>query len=265
MPYIDSGSVSIYYQVQGEGYPLFLIHGLGSSSRDWELQLPVFSQYFQVITLDLRGHGRSDKPPGPYQMALFASDTVNVIEELGFSSVYVLGLSLGGMVAFQLALDFPHLTQGLVIVNSTPELLTNKVMDKFRLWQRLFIIRLMGMEKMGQVLAHRFFTKPEQEEIRKLFIKRWSENHKPSYLESLKAANGWSVRERLPEIQAPTLIIGADGDYFPQEDKEAYTKLIPGAELLIINDSKHALPAEKPDEFNQAVIKYLTSLPSSLR
>jgi len=261
MPSINVGTTEIYYEIHGQGDPLLLIHGLGSNSQDWEMQLPQFSSHFQVINIDLRGHGRSGKPTGPYSIPLFAEDTIQLIRALELSSVHILGISLGGMVAFQLALDSPDLVRSLVIVNSVPELIAHNFKDRTDYWKRLLIVRLFGLEKMGQVLAERFFTEPEQEGLREIFVRRWAANHKPSYLASLKAAFGWSVLGRLGEIQVPTLVIGADGDYFSNTEKEQYTRLMPNAELIIVENSRHALPAEKPAEFNQIVLNFLLNLP----
>jgi len=260
MPTLNLDSVDTYYEIHGEGEPLVLIHGLGSSTRDWELQVPAFARHFQVISLDLRGHGKSTKPPGPYSLALYAEDTARMIKKLGTEPAHFLGISLGGMVAFQLALDHPKLVRSLIIVNSTPEMVTRTFKEKTAVWQRLLIVRLMGMRKMGQVLAARFLPRPDQAELREIFIERWAENDKSAYLEAMKAVIGWTVLEKLGEISCPTLVIGSDGDYFPTRDKETYTKKIPGAELIIVKDSLHALPAEKPGEFNQMVIDYLLGL-----
>lgn len=259
MPVIDSEGLDIYFEEFGQGQPLLLIHGLGSSSRDWELQIPEFEQHFRVIAVDLRGHGRSDKPLGSYSMRQFAGDAVQVLRALGAVPAHVLGISLGGMVAFQLALDFPDLIDKLVIVNSVPELRPRNLADRLGFWQRLLIIRLSGMEKMGEVLAKRFLPRPEQEALREIFIRRWSENDKAAYLASLKSAFGWSVRDRLREIKTPTLVIGAEEDYFSTALKEDYTALMPYASLVVIPDSRHALPAEKPEEFNRLVLDFLTS------
>lgn len=257
MPFIQHGEIDLFYQVYGQGEPLVLIHGLGSSIRDWELQTPAFSENYQVIPIDLRGHGRSDKPAGPYSMAMFADDIARLIRRLGLGPVSVLGISLGGMVAFQLALDFPDLVRNLIVVNSTPDMVPTTWRERASIWQRFLIVRLFGLEKMGRVLAERFLPRDDQAELRKIFIQRWSENHQKAYLAAMKAVVGWSVRERLGEIRCPTLVIGSDGDYFPVSDKQAYTALIPGARLVIVEDSRHALPAEKPAEFNQIVLDYL--------
>jgi len=259
VPLLNIGPTEIYYEIHGQGDPVLLLHGLGSSSRDWEFQIPDFSRRFETIAIDFRGHGRSGKPPGSYSMELFAEDTARVLRMLDISPAHILGVSLGGMVAFQLALDFPELVRSLVIVNSVPELIAHNLKDRISYWQRILITRVFGMEKMGRVLAERFFTDPEQEGIREEFIRRWAENHKPSYLASLRAAYGWSVLKRLGEIQVPALVIGSDGDYFPNEEKEKYTRLIPNAELIIVGNSRHALPAEKPKEFNDIVEKFLST------
>ena len=73
MPMININNININYQTTGEGSPILFIHGLGSSVRDWEMQEPYFSREYRVITLDVRGHGKSDKPPGPYDVPLFAN------------------------------------------------------------------------------------------------------------------------------------------------------------------------------------------------
>jgi len=260
MPNLIIENNQYYYEIHGEGELLVLIHGLGSSTRDWELQVPAFARQFQVITLDLRGHGKSAKPSGPYSLAMFAEDTARLIKELGAEPAHILGISLGGMVAFQLAIDYPDLVRSLILVNSTPEMVPRTLKEKTAIWQRLIIVQLMGMRKMGQVLGDRFLPRPDQVELREIFIERWAENDKSAYLEAMKAVIGWSVLEKLGEISCPTLVIGSDGDYFPTRDKETYTKKIPGAELIIVKDSLHALPAEKPGEFNQMVIDFLLGL-----
>ncbi len=249
-----------YYEIHGDGDPLVLIHGLGSSTRDWELQLPAFSKYFKVISLDLRGHGRSAKSAGPYSMAMFADDTARLIKELDAGPAHILGISLGGMVAFQLALDYPDLIRSLLIVNSSPDMVPRTLQQKTAIWQRLIITRLLGMRKMGQVLGERFFPRPDQTDLKEIFIGRWAENDKAAYLEAMKAVVGWSVADKLGEISCPTLVIGADGDYFPTREKEIYSSKIPGAELVIVKDSMHALPAEKPEEFNRIVTDFLRGL-----
>ena len=136
--------------------------------------------------------------------------------------------------------------------------------QRLPLYQRLLIIRLLGMCKMGQVLAKRLFPKPEQEALRQTFCERVAKNDKRAYLAALKAIFGWSVSTHLPAISQPTLVISADQDYAPVALKEAYVAAMPKAELVVIPDSRHALPLEKPAEFNAAVAAFLDRLPNEL-
>jgi pimeloyl-ACP methyl ester carboxylesterase len=257
MPNLHVNDINLHYEVNGNGQPLVFIHGLGSSARDWELQAAEFSRTFKVITFDLRGHGQSDKPQGPYSMSLFASDTAGLLQALGIESANVVGLSLGGGVAFQLAIDSPALVKRLVIVNSAPELVVRTFKDRLMVWQRFAIVKLLGMRKMGEVLSKRLFPKPEHADLRATFVERWTENDSRAYQDAMRAMIGWSVMDKLGSIRCPTLIVTADQDYTPVAVKEAYTKLIPSAKLLVISDSRHATPVEQPQKFNAAVMDFL--------
>ena len=99
----------------GEGPLLLLLHGLGSSSLDWQAQIERFSEHYRVVALDLRGHGQSMQE-GPFDVATLAADVVNWLDAQP-EPAWVVGLSLGAMVALELALQLPHKVQGLVLVN----------------------------------------------------------------------------------------------------------------------------------------------------
>ena len=257
MPTIQSNGINLYYEIHGEGQPLLFIHGLGSSARDWELQVNEFANSYRVITFDLRGHGQSDKPAGPYHMALFAADTIGLLKGLGIESPHVVGLSLGGAVAFQMAVDAPSAIQSLTIVNSAPGMILRTFKDRLVFWQRVGIVKLLGMKMMGKVVGKRLFIKPGQEEIRRIFVERWAENDRRAYLNAMRALVGWSVAGRIGSIPCPTLVVAADEDYTPVSLKEAYVKMIPNAKLVVIPDSRHATPVEKPQEFNRVLRKFL--------
>ncbi len=258
MPKLSLGEISLSYEVTGEGQPLLFIHGLGSSGRDWELQVAFFSSHYRVVTFDLRGHGQSDHPPGPYSIRLFAADTAGLIERLGIAPAHVVGLSLGGMVAFQLAVDRPDLLRSLVIVNSGPEFVVRSFKDLLGVVQRFLIVRLLGMRRMGEVLAERLFPKPEHAPIREMFAARWAENDRRAYEAAMRAIVGWSVTEHLGEINIPTLVVASDQDYTPVAVKEAYVARMPRAELVVIEDARHAVPVEHPEAFNLALQAFLS-------
>src|SRR5260221_506188 len=118
MPIIAANQINLYYEVSGAGQPVVLIHGLGSSTRDWEAQVPELAEDYQVITFDLRGHGQSDKPAGPYQMSQYGDDLAGLMGALGVASAHIVGISLGGCVALQFALDYPAQVRSVTVVNS---------------------------------------------------------------------------------------------------------------------------------------------------
>ena len=249
--------ININYEIIGDGQPLLFIHGLGSSLRDWEEQIPVFSKKFKVITLDLRGHGQTDKPKGPYSISMFAEDIAELIKSLKIDPVHVVGISLGGAIGFHLAIDHPDITKSLVVVNMSASVPIKSLKEKQMFFLRVLIVKMMGMKKMGEVLAKRLFIKPEQEELREKMASRWAENDKKAYLSSLKTLKNWSVLERLQEIKCPTLVISSDEDYTPLSDKEEYTAMIPNAKLVVIEDARHAVSVEKPGELNTILMDFL--------
>jgi len=245
--------IDLNYEITGQGDPILFIHGLGSSARDWEYQVEYFSSRYQVVVFDLRGHGRSDKPSGPYSMPLFAKDTSQLMETLDIAPAHVVGLSLGGMVALQLAVDRPELIRKLVVVNSGSEMIVRTLKDRMKVWQRFLIVRLLGMRRMGEVLGKRLFPKVEQKQLRDRFVDSWAENDPRAYQEATKAIIGWSVTEQLDRITCPTLVIAAEYDYTPVEVKRALARGINQAELVVIEDSHHGTPVEHPQRFNQVL------------
>lgn len=258
MPTLQSNGIRLYYEVKGAGQPLVLIHGLGSSTRDWEPQVQEFSKDYQVVTFDLRGHGRSDKPAGPYTIPLFAADTAGLLKALGIASAHVVGISLGGSVAFQLAVDSPALVKTLTIVNSAPGPFMAEEQFKQEIERRVGIVKQMGMQAMGQALAPGLFPKPEHASLREDFVAHWAENDSRAYVDATLSLLGWSVIDRLGSIQSPTLVIAADQDYSPVAVKEAYVKQMPNAALVVISDSHHATPLEQPAKFNATLRQFLT-------
>ena len=240
MPIAQVNGIKLHYQMQGRGQPLLLIHGLGAVAEDWEPQIAAFAKDYCVIAPDLRGHGQSDKPAGPYSMRLFAEDMAGLMHALRLGPAHVVGLSLGGGVAFQLALDAPELVKTLTIVNSAPEMILRTWQEKLAIWMRFAVIRLFGLPKLGEILAKRLF--PDDDGLRQIFAQRFAKNDTPGYLAAFRALIGWSVTARLGEIHCPTLILTADQDYTPVAFKRAYAEKIRAAQLAIIPDSRHAAP-----------------------
>ena len=260
MPTLHSNGIDMFYETAGQGEPLLLLHGLGSRSDDWQLQLPAFAERYRVVTADMRGHGRTDKPPGPYTVPMMATDVFGLLDGLGIAVAHVVGLSMGGMIAFQMAVDRPERVRSLVIVNSGPELVARTLNERLRIWQRLALARLFSPARTAQFLGPRLFPKPEQAELRQMFMGQWAENDPRAYRAAMRALVGWSVLDRVDALRCPTLVISGDRDYTPTAYKEGYTALIPGARLVVIEDSGHATPIDQPEPFNACVLDYLAGV-----
>jgi len=248
---------TLHYEIAGQGETLLFIHGLGSSGRDWQPQIDFFSRRFRVVVFDIRGHGQSSHPPGPYSIALFAADTAKLIRGLFVPPVHVVGLSLGGMIAFQLAVDYPQLLKSMVIVNAGPEVIPRTFKEYRIAFLHFATVRFFGMRKMGEILARQLFPKAEHAIIRETFVERWAENDRDAYQESMRAIMGWSVADRIENIRVPTLVVASDHDYTPVSTKEAFAARMPRAELAVIANAHHAVPVECPEEFNTIVASFL--------
>lgn len=255
-------AIDLVYTEAGSGEPVLLLHGLGSRSADWQLQIPFLANTYRVIAPDLRGHGASPKPRGPYSVAMMTADVMALLEKLNVGPVHIIGLSMGGMIAFQMAVTNPEFVRSLVIVNSSPELIAHSIRDRFRIMQRLTLAQLTQPAQTGKLLSQRLFPKPEQEPLRERFVAEWAENDKDAYLAAMKALIGWSVLDQVGDIACPVLVISGDRDYTPVEYKRAYVAKIPGARLVTIEDSGHATPIDQAETFNRIVVDFLAAVGS---
>ena len=242
-----------------QGVIVFL-HGLGSSTRDWQKQMDTFSPDYNCIAIDLRGHGQSDKPDGPYSIEQMATDVSDVLIILNVLSAHLVGLSMGAQVAMQLALDYPAMADSLTVINSPASMRPRRFKDKLSVIQRKLLVRLLGMHKVGKVLAGRLFPGADFVEIRETFAARWAENDPAAYRASLNAILKWDVVDRLPELALPVLVVAASDDYTPLESKQLIAENAQSATLVVIENSRHATPVERPDAFNDVLGTFLKRL-----
>jgi pimeloyl-ACP methyl ester carboxylesterase len=258
MPTISANGISLHYTDEGEGDVVLLIHGLGSSSEDWELQLPALTPSYRVIAVDLRGHGRSSKPEGPYSIAMFAGDVAALIEELDIAPCHVVGLSLGAMTTLELAATRPDLVRSAVVVNAGPEFIPRTIKDKAMVWQRLTLVRTVGLERLGQLVADRTLPDKDQTELRQRVAAVIADNDKAAYLASMKAIVGWSVVDRLNQITSPMLVVASEFDYTPVRSKQPIVDQAQDALLVVVEGARHLLPVEKPKTFNEILARFLS-------
>jgi pimeloyl-ACP methyl ester carboxylesterase len=250
----------LHYEVVGSGPPVLLLHGLGSCGADWEPQIPAFAAAHTVVTVDLRGHGDSGKPPGPYSIALFASDVTQLLEFLALGPVHVVGMSLGGMVSFQLVVDAPRLVRSLVIVNSAPAVIPSTAREWLMLNSRVWLLRLLGLPRVAKKVAGMNFPDPSQRALRDALEARLAGNDPASYTASMNALVGWSVADRIGSIACPALIISADHDYTPVSLKREYAARMREARVVVIENSRHVTPIDQADTFNRTVLGFLAGM-----
>jgi 3-oxoadipate enol-lactonase len=253
------GDIELHYERYGSGEPVLLLHGLGSSILDWEPQITALSQQYQVVAVDFRGHGQSDKPAGPYSIPGFAEDIANLISQLGLGPMHVVGISMGGMVAFQLAVDAPEQVRSLVIINSGPEFPSHTLKAKLVIQSRLLMLKFMGMRRLGTAIAKRLFPAPEHKSLRHLFVDRFSSNDPRAYESSVRAIARFSLADRLDQIRCPVLVVSSDRDYTPVSAKQAYLPQLASAKLIVIRNAGHACTLDQPDQVNTSLLDFLHS------
>jgi 3-oxoadipate enol-lactonase len=253
VPTLRARDVELYYEDRGSGEAVVLLHGLGSSSADWEPQLEALAPRYRAIAIDIRGSGRS-RAAGPFSVAMFAADVAAVIEHLAAGPAHLVGLSMGGMVAFQLALDHPHAVRTLTIINSGPALVPRTTKERALIALRLAIARVLGPAGMAKLLAKRLF--PDKPELRAKFIANMARNDRRGYVATQRALVGFDVRPRIGSIQVPTLVVAADHDYTPVNLKEAYARKMPNARVVTLAGG-HALPHEDPGKLQPVLDAFL--------
>lgn len=254
MPFVETNGARLHYEVHGSGEPVLLIHGLGSRIADWENQIDALAPAYQVIAFDLRDHGDSEKPPGPFGIPMFAADAAELLETLGIRSAHIVGWSLGGAIAFQLAVDFPARVRSLVIVNSAPEFALGSMRARIEFGLRRWISHIFSMRFLGRLISWRLFPGPQHRQLRRKFVSRWARNDSRSYRAALRALAGWSVRKQAAALACPVTVISAEHDYIPFPLQQQLTAEIRGARLVRVPGARHGLPAEQPAVLSNLLI-----------
>ena len=253
MPVLRANDADLHYEVAGTGEPLVLLHGLGSSALDWELTIAHFASKYRTIAIDFRGSGESldlKRPSGPFTIPQYTADTIAILAALGTGPAHVVGLSLGGVVAFGVALEAPHLVKTLTIVNSSPGMKVRGAKAQATILLRKLITWTRGPAGMAQMLAPRLFPGDALAGRRALFIERMGRNKRGAYIGSSMAAISWSALDRIGEIAAPTLVLSAEHDYEFLGNKQSWARRMQNAEYLEVPGAHHAMPYEMPDVFH---------------
>lgn len=246
----------LYYVDAGRGPPLLMVHGLGASHADWEHQIGVFSRIFRVVAPDLRGHGDSDAF-GPFSVERFATDLLQLAEQLGIGNFALMGHSMGGAVAMQMAILRPERVVKLVLTNTLPDFRPQGFLQRRQIWYRQAMVRLFGMRSLARATAARMFPEPAQAEQREALARRNSRINPKVYLDTLRAVTGWAVHDKLQWLRMPTLVLAAEHDYFPVAAAQTFAEALPDGRYRLFEGAHHGLPMEYAEDFNRAVMEFL--------
>lgn len=262
MPRIRVGDIEIYHEIHGHGEPLLLIMGLGSDLAGWMFQVLEFSKRHRVVSFDNRGVGRTDAPGAPYSIEMMAGDAAGLMEALGIESAHVLGISMGGFVAQELAMRHPRRVRSLILA-ATGTHVDARGAFQLDVWRRLTAAggdrELFIREGLPWLYTERFF---ENERVVESMIKmRLAYPYAQSaaaYARQIDACLSFDSRGRLGSITAPTLVmVGARDNLFPVERSEELADGIRDAELSVLEGCAHGFPIETPEAFNETVLSFL--------
>ena len=240
-----------------------LLHGLGASGSSWRLQFPAFEKAgYKLIVPDLRGFGQSPYP-GHTTIAEMAGDVLQLLDHLQIEKAHVVGISLGGTVALQFALDAPDRVHKLVLVNTFAHLRPKNLgVWGYMLW-RLFLVHTIGMETQGKVVAQRIFPHPGQEVFRQELMEQIQQADPRGYRATMRALGQFNVNARLGEIHCPTLILTSEHDTtVPAETQRALAGGITGARQILFPEGGHALSVDQAEGFNTTVLRFLNNIES---
>ena len=260
MPFVNNQSARIYWDEQGQGTPLLLIMGLGYPSALWHRTRPLLSQHFRTIALDNRGVGSSDAPLGPYSVATMASDAAAVLDAAGISRAHVFGVSMGGMIAQEFALEYPARTRALILGCTSPGgpsavRAAGKVID-------ILFARGMTFEQSRQAILPYIYdaATPPRKVEEDVMLRRRCLTSQAGYMSQLRAILAWECYSRLGEIKAPTLVIHGTSDALvPPANGKLIAERIPDAKLVLLEHASHLFTTDQTEAAHRAILEFLSS------
>ncbi|WP_312115901.1 alpha/beta fold hydrolase [Brevibacillus reuszeri] len=261
MAMFTSNGISIYYETEGEGFPLIGIQGKDSNLDWWHPSTrSALADKYRFIMLDNRGSGRSGHPAKVYGVADMATDVVGLMNELQIEKAYVLGQSMGGMIAQEVALQSPDRVEKLVLVCTTPG-----------------VTRAALSSQMLELINGKFVLSSPQDSLRLLFPELFIRDN-PELMEQLvklmqrypveprttsihdAAYQSFDSYDRLPAISVPTMIIHGEADWiFTPAHAEILAQRIPDAQLLMVPDAGHGVFLQEHERIIERLARFLSA------
>ena len=258
------GNINLYYEIYGEEDPLLLIMGYGSNSGHWFVIRDRLAKTHRLIMFDNRGTGRSDKPDIPYTAEMMTGDITGLLDATGIGATNVFGVSMGGMIAQEFALNYPRRVKSLILgctscggpnaIKSTPEA-TAFLFDPER-------AKLTNEEKAYSTIPwlwNQDFIDKHPEAVKR-YVATTTEHPTPphAYICQGNFIMTFNSYDRLPEIKAPTLVIcGAQDRLVPHENSKILASRITDSELVILENAGHGFISDSAEESSNIILQFL--------
>jgi 3-oxoadipate enol-lactonase len=254
-------ATTLHHTRRGHAGPVVvLLHGLGSSCRDWEFQEVALEERYRVVAVDLPGHGESTKARGPVTIESMADDVAAVLAEIDGEPAHVVGLSLGACVALRLGLQAPARVRSLTLVNPFARVQPTGPGDVGRLLLRLTMLGVAPMRMVGAHVARGLFPWPEQRALYEAAVESLGATSRRGYAAALRALAQFDARGQMAAIRRPTLVVAGDRDgMVPLAPKLRLAAAIPGARIVVVPASGHATPYDQPATFNRILLEFLAA------
>ena len=268
MPTVKVNDINIYHEIHGDGFPLVMIIGLGSNLVWWdEKLLETVSSKYKTVIFDNRGSGRTDKPDMDYSIRMFADDTIGLMNELKIERAHVLGISMGGMIAQELVLNYPERVEKLVLCATNSGLpLKIRILAKIALGiaKLIYKRRLKTPERAIEFVFEGIFTLEFRKENPD-YIRERKEKLLPhvstfeEYFNQTKAILKFNTRKRLKDIEKPTLIIHGKKDRLVSYKRGLeLAELIPNSRLFSFEKSGHAIFTHESEIVIRTILEFLS-------
>jgi 3-oxoadipate enol-lactonase len=259
MAFVENDGIRIYWDEQGHGEPVLLIMGLGYPSSLWHRTRPVLSEYFRTVALDNRGVGSSDVPAGPYSISTMASDAAAVLDAAGISSAHIFGVSMGGMIAQEFALQYAARTRSLILGCTSAG--GPSAVRAERNVADILMARGMTLEQAREAIIPYIYdagTPREKIEEDLIVRKRWLPSLE-GYTAQLQGILAWESYSRIAQITVPTLVIHGKSDALvPPANGELIAGRIPGAKLLLLDHASHLFLTDQAQAAHKAILEFLS-------
>jgi 3-oxoadipate enol-lactonase len=246
----------LYWQRQGTGPEVVLVHGFLGSSKIFEPLAVHLVRRFSVTTIDLPGFAGSYDIPVPSTVEELSQMVVETIRSAGLDKCSILGHSLGAWIALEISLQQPDLLEKMVLYGGSPD---GHCPERFEAYEEsIERIRSEGVESFAIELAAEWFRRGKQDPMYPLAIEAGSQSNEAAAIDHVKSWNQWKTRDRLAEVTTPSLIVCGDSDRSTHPDLSIEMwKKIPQSQLFIAPNAGHIVHLEHTQEFNAIVAKFL--------